>query len=276
MPVLSPRADTREHTTRVGRVSVTTTGEGPLVLLVPAAGRAAADFEPVVAALARRHRVATLDWPSHGASPPSDRPHAATAASMVGVLDDVVTALGGEPAIVIGHSLGGFAAARFAIDRPDRVRALVLIDALGFTPFGRVQRAFCAVKGLPVVTRAVEGYLARAQTLRRNDHTARIFERVDAACDRDDYAAATAALWRSFPDRANDLRTAAAAIRCPTLVCWGRLDPVIPVKGARVAARVIPGAELALFLTGHSPFVEDPRGFQRRLDRFLDRARARA
>jgi pimeloyl-ACP methyl ester carboxylesterase len=258
--------------TRAGRVSVTITGDGPLVLLVPAAGRAAADFAPVIPALARRFRVASLDWPSHGASPRAERPHQTTAASLVGVIDDVLASLGDEPAIVIGHSVGGFAAARFAIESPARVRALVLIDALGFTPFGRVQRAFCAIKGWPAVTRAVEGYLARGQTLRRNAGTAQIFARVDEACARPDYAGVTAALWRSFPDRENDLRTAAAAIRCPTLVCWGRLDPVIPVSGARVAARVIPGAELALFLTGHSPFAEDTRGFLRKVEPFLARA----
>jgi pimeloyl-ACP methyl ester carboxylesterase len=272
-----PRSERREHDTRAGRVTVALSGEGPLVLLVPAAGRAAADFEPVVPALARHFRVAAMDWPSHGASPPAPAPAAATAASLVPVLGDVLDALGGEPAVLIGHSVGGFAAARLAIDAPERARALVIVDALGFTRFGRLQRAFCAAKGVAAVTRATEGVIARVQTLRRNPHTARIFARVDEARRRGDYSALTAALWRSFPDPANDLRRDAAAIRCPTLICWGRLDPVIPVSGARTAARLIPGAELALFLTGHTPFAEDPAGFLRAVEGFLDRnVRARA
>ncbi|HTJ40990.1 MAG TPA: alpha/beta hydrolase [Kofleriaceae bacterium] len=257
--------------TRLGEIVVETTGQGPLVLLVPAAGRAAADFAPVIAALAARFEVATIDWPSHGASPSCARPHDATALDAAAALREVADALG-RPAIVIGHSLGGFAAAKLAIDAPARVRALVLIDALGFFPFNAITRAFCVVKGVPAITRATERWIARGQTMRRNAHTAKIIARVDDAGARADYVALTAALWRSFPDPANDLRKAAAAIRCPTLVTWGRLDPVIPVFGARNAVRAIPGAELALFTTGHSPFAEDPARFAKTLTDFLDRA----
>jgi len=267
----------REIATRVGRVAVTRHGEGPRLVLVPAAGRHGDDFDPVIPALARRFEVVTFDWPSTGSSPPADRPAEATAGALAGALEDIVAALGDEPVIVLGHSVGGFAAARLAIDAPERVRGLVLVDSLGFVPFNRVTAAFCALKGRTGVTRAIEGYFARAQTLRRNPHTARVFQRVDAACsDRADYAELTAALWRSFPDPANDLRRAAASIRCPTLVCWGWLDPVIPVIGARTAARAIPGAQLALFRTGHTPFVEDTTAFLRRLDPFLNRVIAQA
>lgn len=257
-----------EVPTPLGRVAVTTQGSGPLVVLVPAAGRAAADFAPIVPALAARYRVATLDWPGTGASPAPDRPRDASASAFAAVLGDVVRALD-EPAIVLGHSVGGFAAARFALDEPDRVRGLVLVDALGFLPFNRIQRAFCAAKGVPLVTRVTERYLARAQTIRRNAHTKDVFARVDAACAQPAYVEITAALWRSFPDPASDLRHAAAAIRCPTLVCWGWLDPVVPVLGAYTAKRAIPNAKLALFRTGHSPFVEDTRAFLRSVAPFL-------
>lgn len=260
--------------TRAGRFAVRMYGDGPLLILVPAIGRAAADFAPLMPTLQRRFRVATLDWPSTGTSPAADRPEAQSACSLAEAFAEVAAALGDEPAVVFGHSLGGFAAARLAIDSPHRVRGLVLVDALGFMAFNRAQRVFCAVKGRTAVTRAVEGYVARAQTLRRNANTAGVFERVDAARIRPDYAELTAAAWRSFPDPANDLRRAAAAIRCPTLVCWGVFDPVIPAFSGRTAARVIPGARLALFPTGHTPFIEDPRGFARTLDPFLSRVLA--
>jgi len=263
--------NTLEVATPLGRVAVTTQGTGPLVVLVPAAGRAAADFEPIVPALARGYRVATFDWPGTGASPPADRPRDASASAFASLLGEVIRALG-EPAFVLGHSVGGFAAARLAVDDPDRVRGLVLVDALGFLPFGRFQRAFCAVKGMPTVTRAVEGYLARAQTIRRNEHTANVFARVDAARAQASFVEITAALWRSFPQPESDLREAAKTIRCPVLVCWGVLDPVVPVLGAFTAARTITGAKLSLFATGHTPFVEDTARFLRAVEPFLSSA----
>jgi pimeloyl-ACP methyl ester carboxylesterase len=257
-----------EVTTPLGRVAVTTRGSGPLLVLVPAAGRAAEDFEPIVPALAKQYRVATLDWPGTGASPPAERSRDASALAFTTVLADVLRALD-EPAVLVGHSVGGFAAARLAIDEPERVLGIVLVDALGFLPFGRLQRAFCAVKGMPAVTRAVEGYLARAQTIRRNAHTASVFARVDAAVAEPSFVEITAALWRSFPQPESDLREAGKTIRCPTLVCWGWLDPVVPVLGAYAAARTIPGAKLALFRTGHTPFVEAPAEFLRTVEPFL-------
>jgi pimeloyl-ACP methyl ester carboxylesterase len=259
-----------EVATQLGRVAVTTQGTGPLLVLVPAAGRAAADFDPILPALAQHYRVAALDWPGTGASPPAVRPRDASASAFSSVLGDVIRALG-EPAVVLGHSVGGFAAARLAIDEPKSVLGLVLVDALGFLPFGRLQRAFCAVKGVPMVTRTVEGYLARAQTIRRNAHTANVFARVDAALAQPSFVEITAALWRSFPHPESDLREAAKTIRCPTLVCWGWLDPVVPVLGAFSAARTIPGAQLSLFRTGHTPFVEDTSSFLRTVEPFLSR-----
>jgi hypothetical protein len=44
------------------------------------------------------------------------------------------------------------------------------------------------------------------------------------------------------------------------------------VTGAKAAARAIPGAQLALFMTGHTPFAEDTRGFLRVLEPFVRRA----
>ena len=264
----------REVSTSLGRVAVTIQGDGPLLVLAPAAGRAAADFDPIVPSLAQRFRVARFDWPGMGASPPADQPRTATAAVFASLLSTVVRELG-EPALVVGHSVGGYAGARLAIDEPERVTGLVLVDPLGFLPFNRFQRAFCAVKGVPTVTRTIEGYFARAHTIRRNAHTANVFARVDAAVAQASFVEITAALWRSFPHPESDLRQAARAIRCPTLVCWGWLDPVVPVIGAYNASRAIRGAEVALFRTGHTPFVEDTSAFLRRLDPFLARVRVR-
>jgi pimeloyl-ACP methyl ester carboxylesterase len=98
-----------------------------------------------------------------------------------------------------------------------------------------------------------------------------VFARVDAAVAQPAFVELTAALWRSFPHPESDLREAGKSIRCPTLVCWGWLDPVVPVLGAFAAVRTIPGARLSLFRTGHTPFVEDTVGFLRAVEPFVSR-----
>jgi pimeloyl-ACP methyl ester carboxylesterase len=70
-----------------------------------------------------------------------------------------------------------------------------------------------------------------------------------------------AAIWRSFTEPEHDLRTEAAAIRVPTLIVWGRHDPVLPLRDAEAARRALPRARSVVLDTGHVPFAEDPEGF---------------
>ena len=70
-----------------------------------------------------------------------------------------------------------------------------------------------------------------------------------------------AALWRSFAAPEHELASHAAAIRVPTLVVWGRHDPVLPLRDAEAARRALPHARLVTLDTGHVPFAEDPDGF---------------
>jgi pimeloyl-ACP methyl ester carboxylesterase len=255
--------------TRAGRLAVTTAGDGSPLVLVPANGRAAADFDAVRPSLQRRHRTIALDWPAMGAAPAPERPAETTAVLLAGALEDALDALGVGRAILVGHSVGGFAAARLAARAPDRVAALVLVDAGGFAALGPFGRLFCAVKGRPAVTRALEGRFARFHTRRCTAEAARMLARVDAARRRAGYADVVGAVWRSFARPESDLRAEARAIRCPALLVWGARDPVIPLAAARAAARAIPGARLAVLQTGHTPFVEDPEGFLAHVEPFL-------
>ncbi|KAK9365556.1 Alpha/Beta hydrolase protein [Lipomyces kononenkoae] len=124
--------------TRLGDVSYIVRGQGPPVIMLHAALHDCHDFDHIAVELAVHYQTFAVDWPWHGDSKgPSlvsraaaDRPRAVELAS---ILEDFVTVLDLPPAVIIGNSVGGFAAARLAISTPSRVRALVLVNSGGFT-----------------------------------------------------------------------------------------------------------------------------------------------
>ena len=61
-------------------------------------------------------------------------------------------------------------------------------------------------------------------------------------------------------------------ITAPTLLIWGRHDPVIPLRIARRIERAIPGARLVVLKTGHVPHTTDPHGVAAQLMPFADAA----
>jgi pimeloyl-ACP methyl ester carboxylesterase len=257
--------------TRHGSLAYTRRGEGPPLVFFPANGHDARDFDAVRPALSRRFETFAFDWPSMGASPPMPEPGRATAAAFAEMFEDALDALSLPPAVLVGHSVGGFSAARFAARHPSRVRALMLVDAGGFVRPDALQAAFCRVKGTPAATRLAEATFARWYTRARNQHTSEMIARIDRARRRPDYAETVSGVWGSFPSAEHDLRMEAATIRCPALVVWGRYDPVLPARTAGVAAaRIIPGARLAVLDTGHTPFAEDPGTFLVEAERFLE------
>jgi pimeloyl-ACP methyl ester carboxylesterase len=256
--------------TRVGEVVGESRGEGPPLLLLHANGLDRHAFDPVVPALARAHRVVAIDWPGMGDSPTPAEPRATTAALLADVLEDVVAALDGGPPVLVGNSVGGFAATRLAARHPERVRALVLVDPGGFAAIDLAARVFCALKGNEAVTRAVERPFAAYYLARRTPAVRDILARVAVAHRDPAKVAVNAAIWRSFREPASDLRAEAPLVRCPTLLVWGRRDPIIRahVEG-RTAAALVPRAQLVELDTGHCPFAEDPDAFLAAVEPFL-------
>jgi pimeloyl-ACP methyl ester carboxylesterase len=98
---------------------------GPPVVLLHGITSSTATYDWLVPALARRFRVLRLDFRGHGRSDRAEGRYDYPA-----FISDAVAVCeaAGRPAVVIGHSLGGGAAAAVAQQRPDLVRAVVLED----------------------------------------------------------------------------------------------------------------------------------------------------
>jgi pimeloyl-ACP methyl ester carboxylesterase len=77
--------------------------------------------------LGRGRRLIGYDARGHGESAPAPRPDAYEYADLAGDLEAVLDGVGVDRAVVAGSSMGAATAVRFALDRPERVAALVLI-----------------------------------------------------------------------------------------------------------------------------------------------------
>jgi pimeloyl-ACP methyl ester carboxylesterase len=244
----------------LGPVSVAIHGTGPAVVLLHANPGTGHDFDAVLQTLAEQFTVYVVDWPGYGDSPMPAEPRSVTATAYAAILPEVLDGLGLERAAFVGNSVGGYAAARLAIEQPARVSGLVLANGAGFSPVNPATAGFSRLKGTELLTRALIGRFCKVYLRRRTPVVREMLAR-DAA-RRGDRASASveAAVWRSFASRDSDLRKRAAAIKAPVLLVWGTRDPLLGWTG-RAARRSMPQAIWRPLPTGHAPFAEDPEGF---------------
>lgn len=167
---------------------------------------------------------------------------------LAGLLD----ALNIERAHVVGASMGGMIAQRFAIDHPHRLLSLCsIMSSTGDLSVGRPTPAAQAMLLRPPATsrdqaieQGVAGYRLIASTgFAVTDEELR--ERVTADYDRAYHPAGTGrqlAAVLTTPDRT----AALGAVAVPTLVVHGEVDPLIDRSGGAATAAAIPGAELLM------------------------------
>jgi pimeloyl-ACP methyl ester carboxylesterase len=256
--------------TSTGPIAYDERGEGDPIVLLSSGSHDHHDFDGLRDRLSSPFRTIAPDWPAHGESPAGQGQ--ATAMRFADVAEELVERLAPGGAVVVGNSVGGFAAARLAIRRPELVRGLVLVDSGGFLGRGLQVRAFCALMARPRFLRAIYPWFANRYMRPRSDADRRVRDLGIATTREDPGLRAVSELWRSFASPEHDLRSEAGSITAPTMVVWGQRDPVIPLKVGRQIAATIPGAQLEIFDTGHAPQVSDPDGFEERLTPFAKAA----
>ena len=170
-----------------------------------------------------------------------------------------------QKAILIGSSLGGTLGIMLALDRPDQVDRLIVLDAAGLTPTvpKKTVRLYAPFV-LPAYLRHPRARNVRRLLERAVFHDPRYADEawVDTIVEQWKPRARRAA----FIDTGNALRRPDASVaadlervRARTLVVWGREDPQFDWQIGEAAARRIPGAKFAAIEDcGHFPMVEKP------------------
>jgi pimeloyl-ACP methyl ester carboxylesterase len=104
-------------------------GSGPAVVFTTGFGRTSDTWSPQAAALAGDHHVVTWDMRGHGHSaPPGTSYTRDMALADLDAVVDTAMAAGGGPALLVGHSLGGYLSLAYTLDHPEKVRGLALLS----------------------------------------------------------------------------------------------------------------------------------------------------
>ena len=117
-----------EHAVEGADLRVRVGGSGPALLLLHGYPQTGAMWHPVATALAEAHRVVVPDLRGYGASRVHDGDH--TFRAMARDQVQLMAALGHDRFDVVGHDRGARTAHRLALDHPDAVRSVALLDVL--------------------------------------------------------------------------------------------------------------------------------------------------
>lgn len=251
-----------------GHASYAEFGEGePVVLLHGVAFTSGGhDFFANVEALAENFRVIAPDFVGWGGT--SRLKQAYSFARLVDFVRELQDGLEIPRWHVVGHSMGGWIASLFAYESPERVHRLVLVGAGGAAT--RPLKAMTEFQ--PPSPEEVRATLVDRTTL--DDEAARpwaeySYDRVQAPEALASYRRILAHM--SDPETRNlyNMLRRYPHITAPTLVVWGKDDPVNALELGETVAESIPGAALAALDCGHSPHTERPEEFNRRVTAFL-------
>ncbi|MGL4299932.1 MAG: alpha/beta fold hydrolase [Candidatus Neomicrothrix subdominans] len=109
------------------RLNVISRGSGPPIVFLHGLGASATTWNAVAETLSDRHLTMAVDLLGHGESPCPDDPEEFSRDAALADLDDVLATLD-EPALLVGHSLGGYLALAHAATRPGATTGIVVLN----------------------------------------------------------------------------------------------------------------------------------------------------
>jgi pimeloyl-ACP methyl ester carboxylesterase len=248
-------------------------GTGPVVVLLHGLADEAGVWQPVIDPLVKAgYRVIVPDQIGHGRS---DKPtFGYRLSTFTDFVEQLLTELKVEKAILVGNSLGGWVSTDMAIRYPEKVAAIVNVcgpgyaDLLKLSPVAldnlRLSSREQARALIPYLFHDAEKWgapevvdgLITQRVINGDGHTIDSF-------------------LQSMSRGEDMLDGKLGKVKAPTLVLWGGSDRLVPVSIAERFHRDIAGSQLHVIpRCGHMPQVECPAEFTPVLLKFLDGVRA--
>jgi pimeloyl-ACP methyl ester carboxylesterase len=252
-------------------------GEGPPVVLLHGQGGWAGVWLPVMADLARDHRVVAPDLPGLGASRVEGAPP--NADRVLAWLGELLDRTCPVPPVLVGVSLGGSIAARFAAAHGDRLSGLVLVSMGGLVGKVRIPPAMLLAlvrHGLRPTERTAMGML-RQVSVDVDRLQRRMGDRWAPFRAYSLELARTPSVRRANRNLLRELGLhqlppeEVARIDVPTSLIWGRQDRVMPLAAAEEAGARYGWPLDVIDDAGHFLGADQPEAFLQAVRRALHR-----
>ncbi len=252
----------------------------PAIILLHGSNASLQTFEPVVKELAGEYRIITLDLPGHGltgAHPRDDY----SANGMFEALNAVANAARIDRFYLGGNSMGGWVAWRYALQYPDRVEGLILLNAGGAPlrdgeaapPLNLGYRLVRNPMLRPLMEHITPRSLIKTSVLETTaiddivteDMVDRYWELLRFPGNR------RAAARRMLVDREPEYFAQLGGLQTRTLILWGSEDQLIYPTAAQTFDERLANADVVtLNGIGHLPMEEAPEATANAIRRFLE------
>jgi len=260
--------------------------EGTLLLFLHGFSNDAHVWDPVAPAFAAHYRVVALDHRGHGESdrdPEGRYDHETMARDVASALES----LGAKRVVLVGHSLGGRVAMRFAGLFPEAVAGLVIVDSAPELDARGTTRIRLDVQQQDPSFASLKDYervLARQYPATKPELLAKLaghwarqrpdgrFElKLDPAFMRGRRGSSEDDLAKWSAEEAKHLWSALEKLPCPALVVRGAASDVLSADVAdKMADEVLKQGTLAVIArAGHSVMLDNPEDFEKALSSFV-------
>jgi 4,5:9,10-diseco-3-hydroxy-5,9,17-trioxoandrosta-1(10),2-diene-4-oate hydrolase len=250
--------------------TITTTylvcGTGEPVIFLHGAGAGAVTWYPTIPTISKNFQVIAPDIVGYGESDKPDAPY--NKAYFSKWLNDFLKELKIAKAPIVGLSQGGAIALQFAIDHPEMVGKLVLVDAAGlgakvsFWPLiGTIwMNSFPSA----MANRFNSRYLLHNPTNRDPSHSGYSIDVLKSKGGKKAFKQGRGTAVSKIPEEL------LKQIENETLIIWGKEDQLFSVEYGEAAAKIIPNATLRVIQdAGHLPLMDQPEIFNKILGDFL-------
>jgi pimeloyl-ACP methyl ester carboxylesterase len=257
------------------------------LILIHGLGDEADTWRHVILPLAQNFHVYAFDLPGFGRSDKPDRVYSPS--FFLDVLNDFISSAGIENTVLMGNSLGAILAQGYALDHPDSVSGLILVDGALFEPNSKLPLSMKLMQmpllGEWLYTRLRKDPDAAYASLRSFYHNLdglsqedrdflykRVNQRVWSDGQRRAYFSTLRNLTKWVRSSQEGLAAKLDERKIPTLVIRGEFDPLFTEANADALVKVQDNAiKITMPDAGHLPHQETPDAFLKAISLWIEK-----